>query len=399
MSPVLALWKRLTLWKALFYLIMAGGIAALYVRVMYGLGGATNQTDAFPWGLWKGFNVLAGIALGAGGFTLAATVHIFNVEKYKPVLRPAILTAFLGYLVMIVGLTIDIGQPLRIWHPIFMWNPHSVLFEVCWCVMLYLTVLILELAPAVCERLGWHSSLRVLRTISVPVVLFGVVLSTLHQSSLGSIFLIVPYKLYPLWYTPLLPVFFFISAVCSGFAMVMFASWHSAKAFHRRLPLPLLESMGSVLAVLLSFYLAMRFWDLNVRGVLHLLLVNRSETWLFFLEIGLMLVPAVLLFHRAIRNNTTALYVCSVMVVLGMVANRLNVSLTGIEAASGTHYLPKWSEWMITLSLIAGAFALFRLAAKHLPIFPVAQARGTVALRESTAPPVPQAELAFPRRA
>ncbi|HLY63112.1 MAG TPA: Ni/Fe-hydrogenase cytochrome b subunit [Terriglobia bacterium] len=399
MNLAATLRRQLTFWKALFYFIMAGGLAALYVRVVYGLGAATNQTDAFPWGLWKGFNVLAGIALGAGGFTLAATVHIFNVEKYKPVLRPAILTAFLGYLVMIIGLTIDIGQPLRIWHPIFMWNPHSVLFEVCWCVMLYLTVLMLELAPAVCERLGWRASLRVLRTISVPVVLFGVVLSTLHQSSLGTIFLIVPYKLYPLWYTPLLPVFFFVSAACSGFAVVMFASWHSAKAFHRQLPLPLLESMGSVLAVLLTFYLAMRFWDLHQRGMLHLLLVNRTETWLFLLEIGLMLAPAALLFHRRVRNNPTALYVCSAMVILGMVANRLNVSLTGIEAASSTHYFPKWSEWMVTFSLIAGAFALFRLAAKHLPIFPEAQVPSSAILTESSLPPAPQAELAFSRRA
>ena len=167
---------RLTLWRVLFALIMFGGLCGLYVRGMYGLGGSTNLTDRFPWGLWKGFNVLTGIGLGAGGFTIAATVHIFNLKRYKPILRIALLTAFLGYSLMAVALMIDIGQPQRIWHPIVMWNEHSVLFEVAWCVMLYLTVLSLEFAPAVCERFRWRAVLKFVRMISAPVVIFGVVL-------------------------------------------------------------------------------------------------------------------------------------------------------------------------------------------------------------------------------
>jgi len=197
----------------------------------------------------------------------------------------------------------------------------------------------------------------------------------LHQSSLGTLFLAVPYKLYPLWYSPLLPVFFFVSAVSVGFAVVIFASWHSSKEFHRQLPLPVLESMGAVLAVLLAVYTALRLWDLARRGELHLLLLNRRETWLFILEILLFMIPAALLFRSSIRNRPGALYACSVLVILGVVANRLNVGLAGLEANSGTHYIPRWSEWAITLSLIALGFAVFRLAAEYLPIFPETRPR------------------------
>jgi Ni/Fe-hydrogenase subunit HybB-like protein len=364
---------RLTLWQWIFAMILVGGAAALYVRIFYGLGGSTNLSDQFPWGLWKGFNVLTGIALGAGGFTLAATVHIFNIESYKPIMRSVILTAFLGYSLMCVALFIDIGQPFRIWHPIVFWNVHSVLFEVAWCVMLYTTVLIFEFLPVICERFGWKTTLKWVRRISVPLVIFGVVLSTLHQSSLGSLFLIVPYKLYPLWYTPLLPVLFFISAICAGLSVVIFMSWQSSKAFGRQLPLPLLSSMARVLAVILSFYLAVRMLDLVRHGAVHLFWINRRETYLFWLEIALLVVPTVLLYRRSFRSSAVKLYWASVMVMFGFIANRLNVSIVGLEAGSGVHYVPRWSEVMITLSLLAIAFAAFRTVAKYFPVFPSEQ--------------------------
>jgi Ni/Fe-hydrogenase subunit HybB-like protein len=360
---------NLTLWEWVFLLLTLGAIYATYLRVVYGLGGVTNLSDHFPWGVWIGFDILCGVGLAAGGFTLVAMVHIFNIERYRPILRATILTSFLGYLLVIMALLFDLGRPFRIWHAMVMWNPRSVMFEVAWCVMLYTTVLALEFSPALFERLGWQKPLRWIHSISVPLVIAGVLLSTLHQSSLGTLYLIVPHKLYPLWYTPMLPVFFFVSAVAAGLAMIIFESWHSSRAFHRHLELPLLASMGRVLAVLLTFYLTTRFLDLSRRGVLPLLRENRTETWLFGLEILLMLVPAVLLFRRRIRLNPTALYACAVMVVLGFVTHRLNVSVTGIEAASGTHYVPRWTEIVLTLWFISLGFAIFRLVAKYLPIF------------------------------
>ena len=360
---------RLTFWQMVFFVVMAGGLYASYVRVMHGLGGATHLSDQFPWGLWIGFDVLCGVGLAAGGFTLAATVHIFNIERYKPILRPAILTAFLGYLLVILALMFDLGRPYRIWHPLVMWNPHSVMFEVGWCVTLYTTVLALEFAPVVLERFHLVRALQVMRIVLIPLVILGVILSTLHQSSLGSLYLIVPEKLYPLWYTSLLPVFFFISALCAGLAMTIFESWQSSRAFGKHLELPLISSMGRLLAVLLSVYMTARFLDLLHRGVLPLLARRRPETYLFLLEIALFIVPMFLLFRRRVYSNASALYGCAVMVLLGFVANRLNVSVTGVEAGSGIAYFPKWTEIAVTLFIVALGFAIFRFAVKYLPIF------------------------------
>ncbi len=366
MSRVL---RKITVWRAIFAAILLSGAYATYLRIFYGLGGSTNLSDRFPWGLWIAFDILCGVGLAAGGFTLVAIVHIFNIERYKPILRPAILTAFLGYMLVVIALLYDLGRPDRLWHPLVMWNPHSVMFEVAWCVMLYTTVLFLEFIPVVFEKFGWHKPLEWIHSISVPLMIAGVLLSTLHQSSLGSLFLIVPEKMYPLWYSPTLPAMFYLSAIGVGLAMTIFESWHSSRAFGRALELPLLASMGRVLAVLMSVYLWLRFLDLARRGVLDLLLRNRMETWLFFLEIALMLVPTVLLFQRSVRMRPGALYACAVMLVFGFIANRLNVGVTAIEAGSGTHYIPKWSEVAVTLSIVAAGFAIFRVIAHYFPIF------------------------------
>jgi len=360
---------KITVWRAIFAAIMASGLYATYLRIFYGLGGSTNLSDKFPWGLWIAFDVMCGVGLAAGGFTLVAMVHIFNVEKYHPILRPAILTAFLGYSLVVVGLLYDLGRPDRLWHPLVMWNPHSVMFEVAWCVTLYTTVLFLEFLPVVLERFGLHKPLDWIHKISVPLMILGVLLSTLHQSSLGSLFLIVPEKLYPLWYSPILPLLFYVSAIAVGLAMTIFESWHSSRAFGRALELPLLMSMGRVLAVVLSVYLWIRFLDLSHRHAFALLSQNRIETWLFGLEIVLMVVPTVLLYQQRIRSSPGRLYACAVMVVFGFIANRLNVGTTGLEEGSGTHYIPRWSEVAVTLSIVAAGFLIFRLIAQYFPIF------------------------------
>jgi Ni/Fe-hydrogenase subunit HybB-like protein len=361
--------QRLTVWRAIFILVAIAGLYSTFVRFYYGLGAATNMTDQFPWGIWVGFDVLCGVGLAAGGFTLVAVVHIFNIERYKPVLRPAILTAFLGYVLVVFALVFDLGRPWNVWHPLVMWNPHSVMFEVGWCVTLYTTVLFLEFIPVVFEKFQLHTPLRILRTISVPLMILGVILSTLHQSSLGTLYLIVPNKLYALWYTPLLPVLFYISAICAGLAMTIFESWHSSRTFGRALELPLLASMARVLAVLLTVYLTIRYLDLSHRGALRLLSENRPETWLFTLEICLLLLPAMLMFRAHVRRSPGSLYACAVIVLFGFVTNRLNVAVTGMEAGSGTHYIPKWTEVAITLAIVAVGFAAFRVLAQHFPIF------------------------------
>ena len=305
----------------------------------------------------------------------------------SPVLRPAILTAFLGYVLVVVGLLYDLGRPDRLWHPLVMWNPHSVMFEVAWCVTLYTTVLFLEFLPVVFERFGLDRPTEWIHRISVPLMIVGVLLSTLHQSSLGTLFLIVPEKMYPLWYTPLLPLLFYISAIAVGLAMTIFESWHSSRAFGRALELPLLAGLARVLAVVLSVYLWIRFLDLSHRHVWDLLTRNRIETWLFLLEMALLVVPTAMLYQARFRKDPGKLYACAVMVVFGIVANRLNVGTTALEAGSGTHYVPKWSEIAVTLSIVASGFAIFRLIAGYFPVFEAQAAEPVPAAAEFRSSP------------
>jgi Ni/Fe-hydrogenase subunit HybB-like protein len=360
---------KLTFWRAVLVVVLAAGFYSTVLRFVKGLGAATNLSDQFPWGLWIGFDVVCGVGLAAGGFTLAAIVYVFHIERFHPVLRPSILTAFLGYSLVGVALLFDLGKPYNIWHPLVMWNPHSVMFEVAWCVMLYLTVLALEFSPAVLERFQWHKPLRIIKAITIPLVIAGVLLSTLHQSSLGSLYLIVPEKLYPYWYSPLLPVFFFISAVSVGMAMVIFESNLSARAFGREIEMPLLEVLGRALAVVLGLYGLLRFHDLWSRGALVHLREPSTETILFVLEITLgLLIPLPMLFFRKVRESRDGLFAAAVLVITGFLLNRLNVSITGLEAYAGVHYFPRWTEVAVTLSIVGVGFLLFSLAVRYLNV-------------------------------
>jgi Ni/Fe-hydrogenase subunit HybB-like protein len=362
--------RKLTLWKCLAALILAAGAYATYVRFASGLGRATHLSDMFPWGLWIGFDVMCGVGLAAGGFTIAALVHIWNIKRFEPILRPTILTAFLGYLLVIVGLLFDLGRPLAIWHAIIHWNTHSVMFEVAWCVMLYTTVLALEFAPAVLEKFKFSRTLRILRRLSIPIVMLGVLLSTLHQSSLGSLFLIVPDRLYGLWYSPYLPVFFFVSALAAGCAMVIFESSLSSRAFRRGLEVKIMDEIGRITVVILSVYLVMRIMDGYYRNIFGLLFLPRMETYLFWLEIMVgVILPILLLAQRRIRTSGNGLFAGAVMVILGFVMHRLNVSITGMEWSVGGTYFPSWMEVSVTAAIVTFGFLAFSLAAKYLPVY------------------------------
>jgi len=354
--------------------LLAGAYSAL-LRFTKGLGTTTNLSAQFPWGVWIGFDVLCGVALAAGGFTISAVVYIFHIEKYHPIIRPTILTAFLGYSLVIVGLMFDLGRPYNVWHPLIMWNPHSVMFEVGWCVTLYTTVLMLEFSPLVLEKLPWKRPFKIVKSITIPLVILGVLLSTMHQSSLGTLYLIVPHKLHPLWYSPLLPVFFFVSAIALGCAMTIFESYLSLRAFRKQLDFHLLTKLGAVAAVTLSVYLVVRITDMQSRGVLSQAFAPTYEGRMFLAEMLLgVIAPIVMLFIPRIRHNQFGLFVSALMVVLGFVMNRMNVSLTGMDRSSvsqgGAHYFPSWNELAITASIVGAGFLLFGLAVKYLDVFP-----------------------------
>ncbi|WP_304130473.1 NrfD/PsrC family molybdoenzyme membrane anchor subunit [Ignavibacterium album] len=361
---------KITFWRVVATIIVVAGLYSTYLRFTGGLGASTNLSDDFPWGLWIGFDILVGVGLAAGGFTICAITHIFNIEKYKPLTRPAILTAFLGYLLVIFGLMYDLGKPYNIWHAIIYWNPRSVMFEVAWCVMLYTTVLFLEFLPIALEKFRLKKLLSFMKKTGILIMITGVILSTLHQSSLGSLFLIVPQKMYPLWYSGLLPLYFFISAVGAGLTMVIFEAYLSARAFNKGIEADLLSRIGLYSVIVLMLGLIIRLIDFFLTDKIHLLFTINNYTLLFYLEILVgTLVPFGLLIQKRIRENRRWLYASSIMVISGFLLNRLNVSITSITPATGVNYFPSINEISVTLMLVTLGMWAFKIIARNFPVF------------------------------
>jgi len=356
------------------------GLVPIIIRYLYGLGAISNLSDGRAWGLWISFDLYCGVALAAGGFTLAGAVYIFNLKKYHPVVRPAVLTAFLGYTLVILALLVDLGQPWYIWHAIIYWNIHSPLFEVAVCVMTYTTVLALELSPAVFEglnksnlpgirRFNWHVPLRIIRTIQIPLVIAGVVLSTLHQSSLGSMLLMMPETIHALWYTPTLPLLFLISAIAVGPAMVIFESTLSTKAFGHKLGLDVLSGLGRMIPYILGLYLLLKLVDLMVAGEIGLIFTAYPQNLLWWGEIIVgVILPIILFSMPSVRQNPSAVFWTSVLVIIGLILNRFNVSMLALDIRPGYVYFPHWMEVAISVGLVADALLVIWLAHRFLPI-------------------------------
>jgi Ni/Fe-hydrogenase subunit HybB-like protein len=361
---------KLSFWRVVFIVVMGLGLYSTIIRYTRGLGAVSNMTDQFPWGFWIGFDCLCGVMLAAGGFCIVGAVYLFNVQSLRSVMRPAILTAFLGYLLFIVGLLFDLGRPWFIWHQLVYMNPHSVMFEVGMCVMTYTTVLFFEFLPNVFERFNLKTPIKWVHKIYPVLIVLGILLSTLHQSSLGSLYLIVPSKLHPFWYSPALPFFFFGSAVAVGLAMTIFESTQSSRALGRQLELSVLVRLGGALLVALWINALLRFEDYFRRGMLREIARPSYEAYFLWLELALsFVIPIALLSFKKVRLSPNGLYLASVISLSGFITNRLNVSLIGFETYVGHHYVPKWTEFSITLMIVATGFALFRLAVEYLPIF------------------------------
>ncbi len=347
--------------------LVAGAVAAGY-RLLFGLGAATNLSDGYPWGLWISFDVLTGVALAAGGFTISAAVYVFDLKAFQPLLRPAKLSAFVGYLMVVLGLFFDLGQPWRIWHPMVMWNPRSVLFEVSWCVMLYTTVLAADVLMMVFEVLRKERAVAILKSAYVFLVVAGLILSTLHQSSLGALYLVLPQKMSDLWATKAVGPLFYASAVVAGLPVVALETLISARAHRLPVDTKLLGSLGKGLSTALLVYFAMKVTDLYARG---------TSIWrldgphlLFFLELfGTVALPAALLSFRGVRESRTGLTWGAGLAAFGVALNRFNVSLTGYAGYRGFSYFPSLAELAVTAALVVLAVMAFDLGARYLPVY------------------------------
>lgn len=330
-------------------------------RFAFGLGATTNLSDSTPWGLWIGFDVMGGVALAAGGFVMTAIFYIMKREEFKPLVKPAVLTAFLGYLAVVGSLLFDLGLPWNIWHMIIYWNPHSPLFEVGWCVMLYTGVLLLEFSPVPLEKASRYAKIRgFLLKYKFILVLLGIMLSTLHQSSLGSLALIWPYRVPELWYTGILPIQFFISAVALGLMMVSFESLVSGWFYRRKPETHLIAKLGIAAVWVLSFYLAVKVIELIVAGDFGLIFNTSWESTVFVIEMMVSTIFPIIIFAiPASRNNTNWQFAGSFMVVFGMAFNRINVGGLTMVGTTGEFYIPSWMEVSITAGVISAAILVF----------------------------------------
>jgi Ni/Fe-hydrogenase subunit HybB-like protein len=375
LSPREYVRSLMTPWDAVFALILAIGIPIIVYRFAFGLAAATNLSQTTPWGIWIGVDMLSGIALAAGGFTVAAAVYILGVEKFHPIVRPAILTGFLGYLFAVFGLLVDLGSPWRLPVPIvWSFGTTSIMFEVAWCVALYSTVLFLEFTPAVFEWLGWSKARQRMIKLTLVLTIAGVMLSTLHQSSLGALFLMAKGKLHPLWYSPYIPLFFFVSAVTAGLSMVIVESALSHRLFgsqanpRQRVDFDgITVGLSRAAAIVLFAYFFVRMQGLLESGA-WVYLNTGYGAWYLLEVVGFILIPALLFAYGARNGRLRLLRVTAGWTVLGIVLNRVNVTIIGMNWDVTPRYVPSWMEIVTTITIITAGVVTFRWIVNRMPV-------------------------------
>lgn len=361
----------------------------LAIRFLFGIGAVTNLDNQFPWGLWIGVDVAAGVALAAGGFTTAALGHVMHRDEYAAIIRPALLTAMLGYTFVAMGVFVDLGRWYYIWHPLIMWNGNSALFEVGICVMIYLTVLYIEFLPIVTERFIGKVNLpgilaklnklidKVLRILDRGLaktmfifIIAGVVLSTLHQSSLGTLMVIAGPKMHPLWQTPILPLLFLLSAVAVGFPMVIFESLIASRSLKLKPEMHILSKLGAMMAPLLGLYLAFKIGDMVIRETFVYLTEFNTASVMFTIEILFgVVIPLRMLLSQKVLKSPVLLFTAAALIVGGVLLNRINNFIVAYTPPYADYsYFPSIGEISVTVGFIAILVLLYRFFVINFPI-------------------------------
>jgi len=340
------------------------GLYLTFLRYSKGLGAVANHSDSYPWGIWIGLNLLGGVALAAGGYTTSAAVVIFGKKDYYFAVRPAILSAFIGYSIVLLALLYDLGRPLRLTYPFTVQQqPLSILFEVSLCIALYLVVLFLEFSPAALEWLGMRT-LRNLVKLTVLLTILGVILSTLHQSSLGALFLIAPSKLHPLWYSPYLPYYFFISSLIAGFSIVLLDGAYKLEKGR------LVLGFGKAASLVLAGYFFIKMFGLTEGNKTQYLLTPYG-IWFLIEVFGFIALPCILYAVGVGLKNLRLIKWTGAWTLLGIVINRLNVSLIAFNwhLPKSEKYFPSWMEIGISVFLITLGIIAYRLIIRKMPIY------------------------------
>jgi len=352
------------------WFLLGAGLTVILLRIVHGPGSVVALTDLMPWGLWKGGGVVALVPIGGAGFTLAAFVTVFHWKRYKPLYLGAVLLGLMCYSSVGAGLTFDIGIWWRIIFPVWHWQFHSTLFEISWCIMLYLGVLTVEFSHTVLEKFNFHRVARLLDRFGIVIVIAGICLSTLHQSSLGTLFLATPFRLHPLWHTDLLPFLFFVTSIGLGCLTISWVGILVHRLYRAEPPMDAISGLARIAGYVLGFYLVVRLVGIIATGKGGLLFVPSWDTANFWLEILLSAaIPVALLANQRFRNSPAAMFWIASSGILGVSLNRLNVAGLATVSTTNQFYFPAWTEWAVTFGILAGAALVFLFCVEKFNVF------------------------------
>ena len=368
--------RLLTPFNIISGLTILVAIVLLAIRFATGLGSITNLSQEFPWGLWIGFDVMTGVAFAGGAYVLTFMVYILRVETYRPILRVTVLNAFLAYVFYAGALLLDLGRPWHVVNPIIgnSFGLSSVLFLVAWHFMLYMLAALIEFSPAAAEWLGLRRLRKFLGAMTLGAVIFGVTLSTLHQSGLGALYMLAKDKIYPLWYSDYIPVLFLVSSIFAGLSMVIFEGSISERVFSRRTGEDVRRSRGTILSGLaricagaMFLYLFLKVLDVTHAGNWPYLFTTMGFWWL--MEIGFFVVVPMVFFAISIRNeNVRLIRIAAIMTMIGIILNRLNLCFFAFNLDAPVPYFPSWMEVEVTLAVIFAEIWVFRWIVNRMPV-------------------------------
>lgn len=345
------------------------GVGAGLYRLYATLGATTRMSTVFPWGVWISFD-LTTVAFAGAAFTLAILVYVFRMHDLHAAIRPTVLFGLLGYGSVLVILFFDLGRFDRFWHFLVYPNLSSALFEVSWCIAIYTTILVYEFSPVLLEKTKYKRLLRIIEAMTIPAVIAGITLSSMHQSSLGSLFVIMEPRLHPLWYSVIQPEFFLLSSLAAGISTIIIGSFVSIRLFGQTLSQKLIEKLGRLLPWILGLYLVIKVGELAVTGELGLLFTSGLYSVLYLAELVLgALVPAVLFSLKRVRSSRVASLAGALFVAGGIVLNRFSATWLAIRPLNGVTYFPSWAEVALLVGVASGVLLLFTLAAHFLPLF------------------------------
>ncbi len=368
--------RILTVFNMISVPIMTLGIALIVIRFVKGIGAVTNLSQEVPWGLWIGFDVVTGVAFAGGAYVVTFLVYILNMEKYRPIVRVTVLNGFLAYVFYAGALLLDLGKPWNVVNPIIgnSFGVSSVLFLVAWHFLLYMIAQLIEFSPAIAEWIGARKARRILSGMTLAAVIFGITLSTLHQSGLGALYLMAREKIHPLWYSEFIPILFFVSSIFAGLSMVIFEGSISQKVFFDQMNAErhrahdgILHGLSKICTLTLLVYFFMQV-VVFVHGKHWELLATRMGAWYLTEMIGFVLLPMILYFYSYRTRNITLIKIAALVTMIGVIINRLNITVIGFKWDAASHYVPSWMEIVVTLTVLFVEIWIFRWIVRRMPV-------------------------------